>query len=257
MRGYRYRLGRQFFPTPVRKLTFIFLGLVAATAHGQIVTNTIDTFANSQTTSVIAGSVTNSVAAAGAIGGYRTMILTATENENELPISLNVAATTKRLILSTPSSATASFNVMWGGLSGTNGLGGISLIAGNPTPLQSRLKFNLRSADFASSFTWSFTDTQSQTASYTGTFPIESSTAPDLPYDIALGSFSGSINWASINFITFSGGGVAELDLSLSAPFTIETTMMAPVPEPGTWAAAALLAGVAGLIHWRRRRAIV
>jgi MYXO-CTERM domain-containing protein len=37
-------------------------------------------------------------------------------------------------------------------------------------------------------------------------------------------------------------------------PFSVETTVMAPVPEPGTWAAAALLAGVAGFIHWRRRR---
>jgi MYXO-CTERM domain-containing protein len=76
-----------------------------------------------------------------------------------------------------------------------------------------------------------------------------------LAYNIALSSFTGAINWNSIDFITFSGGGVAELDLSMSAPFSMETTMMAPVPEPGTWAAAALLAGLAGFIHWRRRRA--
>ena len=234
--------------------SLLLLALVAATAHGQIVTNTIDSFANAQTTSVVTDSATNTVAAAGAIGGYRTMVLTATQNENELPISLNVASTTKRLILSTPSSASANFSVLWGGLGGTNGLGGIDLIAGNPNPTQSNLKFNLRSADFSSSFTWSFTDTLNQTASYTGTFPVESSTAPDLAFSIALSSFTGSINWNSINFISFAGGNVAELDLSLSAPFTMETTMMPPVPEPGTWAAAALLAGVAGYIHWRRRR---
>ena len=28
-----------------------------------------------------------------------------------------------------------------------------------------------------------------------------------------------------------------------------------PVPEPGTWAAAALLAGTAAFVRWRRRRA--
>jgi hypothetical protein len=232
------------------------LAIVAASAHAQIVTNTIDTFSNAQTVSVITGAATNTVAAAGAIGGYRTMVLTATDNENELPISLNVSATTKRLILSTPSSATASFSVTWGGLGGTNGLGGVDLIAGNPSPLQSNMKFSLRSADFSSSFTWTFIDTASQTASYTGTFPVETSTAPDLAYNIALSSFTGAINWNSINFITLSGGGVAELDLSMSAPFTMETTKMAPVPEPGTWAAAALLAACAGIVHWRRRRCL-
>jgi hypothetical protein len=240
----------------MRKFLLPFLAIVAASAHAQIVTNTIDTFSNAQTVSVITGAATNTVAAAGAIGGYRTMVLTATDNENELPISLNVSATTKRLILSTPSSATASFSVTWGGLGGTNGLGGVDLIAGNPSPLQSNMKFSLRSADFSSSFTWTFIDTASQTASYTGTFPVETSTAPDLAYNIALSSFTGAINWNSINFITLSGGGVAELDLSMSAPFTMETTKMAPVPEPGTWAAAALLAACAGIVHWRRRRCL-
>jgi MYXO-CTERM domain-containing protein len=239
----------------MRKFLLPFLAIVAASAHAQIVTNTIDTFGNAQTVSVITGAATNTVAAAGAIGGYRTMVLTATDNENELPISLNVSATTKRLILSTPSSATASFSVTWGGLGGTNGLGGVDLIAGNPSPLQSNMKFSLRSADFSSSFTWTFIDTASQTASYTGTFPVETSTAPDLAYNIALSSFTGAINWNSINFITLSGGGTDNLDLDLSAPITMETTMTAPVPEPGTWAAAALLAGLAGFIHWRRRRA--
>ncbi|MFM8886034.1 MAG: PEP-CTERM sorting domain-containing protein, partial [Chthoniobacterales bacterium] len=37
-------------------------------------------------------------------------------------------------------------------------------------------------------------------------------------------------------FVTYNGGGGA------------------PVPEPGTWAAAALLAGAAGYVRWRRRR---
>jgi MYXO-CTERM domain-containing protein len=227
------------------------LVFVTATAQGQIVTNVIDSLGTTNAVETTLTGVTNTVAAIGAIGGYRTMTLNPTANEEGVSIKLEVTAT-KRLILSTPSGATASFSVTWGGAGGTNGLGGIDLIAGNPDASQSRLKFNLRSADFASNFTWSFTDTQSQTASYTGNFPVESSSPPELPYDIALASFSGSINWNSINFITFSGGGVPELDLNVSAPFSVETT---PVPEPGTWAAAALLAGVAGFIHWRRRRA--
>jgi MYXO-CTERM domain-containing protein len=37
-------------------------------------------------------------------------------------------------------------------------------------------------------------------------------------------------------FITYNGGGSE------------------PIPEPGTWAAAALLAGAAGYVRWRRRK---
>jgi hypothetical protein len=240
----------------MRKFLFPLLALVAASAHAQIVTNTIDAFSNGQSRRVLDGTVSNTVLAAGAIGGYRSMTLTAV-NPDEFgnDAQLTVSPTEKLLRLSTPSGATANFTIKWGGLGGTNGLGGIDLIAGNATPNQSNLKFNLRLADFSSSFTWAFTDTLSQTASYTGTFPVEAGTAPDLAFSIALSSFTGAINWNSINFITLSGGGADNLDLDLSAPITMETTMMAPVPEPGTWAAAALLAGLAGFIHWRRRRA--
>jgi hypothetical protein len=240
----------------MRKFLFPLLALVAASAHAQIVTNTIDAFSNGQSRAVVDGTVSNTVLAAGAIGGYRSMTLTAVNADPEGSFSqLTVSSINKLLVLATPPSATANFTIKWGGLGGTNGLGGIDLIAGNPTPDQSNLKFNLRRADFSSSFTWVFTDTLSQTASYTGTFPVEAAGAPDLAYSIALSSFTGAINWNSINFITLSGGGADNLDLELSAPITMETTMMAPVPEPGTWAAAALLAGLAGFIHWRRRRA--
>jgi MYXO-CTERM domain-containing protein len=37
-------------------------------------------------------------------------------------------------------------------------------------------------------------------------------------------------------FVTYTGGGSE------------------PIPEPGTWAAAALLAGAAGYVRWRRRK---
>jgi hypothetical protein len=240
----------------MRKFLLPLLALCSASAHAQIVTNTIDAFSNGQSRSVLDGTVSNTVLAAGAIGGYRSMTLTAA-NPDEFGnnTQLSVSPTLNLLSLATPSGATANFTIKWGGLGGTNGLGGIDLIAGNATPDQSNLKFNLKEADFSSSFTWVFTDTLSQTASYTGTFPVEAAGAPDLAFSIALSSFTGAINWNSINFITLSGGGVANLDLVLSAPITMETTMMAPVPEPGTWAAAALLAGLAGFIHWRRRRA--
>jgi hypothetical protein len=233
--------------------SLLLLALVAATAHGQIVTNTIDSFTTPQIITINKGSTNDTTAAAGTIGGYRTISLNVTNSSLFATAQFYVDGEGS-LVLSTPPTASANFTVKWGGAGGTNGLGGIDLIAGNSTPLQSSLKFALVQADFSSSFTWSFTDTLAQTATYTGTFPIESPSAPDLAYDIALSSFSGAINWNSINFITFSGGGVANLDLVLTAPITMETTVMAPVPEPGTWAAAALLAGVAGFIHWRRRR---
>jgi len=243
-------------PARAMKAVLVVLFCIAtAVAQGQIVTNTIDAFVNGQSRQILDGTTSSTVVAAGAIGGYRTMTLTAA-NPDEFGnnTQLSVSPSLNLLSLATPSGATANFTIKWGGLGGTNGLGGVDLIAGNSTPDQSNLKFNLKEADFSSSFSWTFTDTLAQTASYTGTFPVEPSSAPDLAFSIALSNFTGAINWNSINFITFSGGGVANLDLVLSAPITMETTVMAPVPEPGTWAAAALLAGVAGYIHWRRRR---
>jgi hypothetical protein len=241
----------------MRKLLLPFLALVAASSHAQIVTNTIDPFHTFQQRRVVDGTSSSTIVAAGAIGGFRSISLTAVnafpEEEDESQLTLSAAQ--KNLRLSTPSVATATFTITWGGSGGTNGLGGIDLIAGNPDASQSSLKFDLTSADFASSFTWSFTDTAAQTAVYNGNLPTNTTNSPRIPFDIALSSFTGSINWNSINFITFSGGGVPELDLTISAPFSVQTTMMAPVPEPGTWAAAALLAGLAGFIHWRRRRA--
>ncbi len=237
----------------MRQTLLSFVMLVGATAHGQIVTNTIDAFTTPQGITLNSGSSSDTISAAGALGGYRTISLNVT-NSSQFAFAQFYVDGAGTLVLSTPPTASANFTVLWGGAGGTNGLGGIDLIAGNSTPLQSSLKFALVQADFSSSFTWSFTDTLAQTATYTGTFPIESPSSPDLAYDIALSSFTGSINWNSINFISFAGGGVANLDLILTAPITMETTVMAPVPEPGTWAAAALLAGVAGYIHWRRRR---
>jgi MYXO-CTERM domain-containing protein len=36
--------------------------------------------------------------------------------------------------------------------------------------------------------------------------------------------------------------------------FLTYTAGAQPIPEPGTWAAAALLAGAAGYVRWRRRK---
>jgi len=241
----------------MRYVYTLLLCLATVAANAQIVTNVIDTFATgSQSLSIVSGGITNTAAASGAIGGFRTVTLVASNVAEEGTSQFFISTNSRRLTLSTPPDATANFTIAWGGAGGTNGLGGIDLIGGNLTPAQSNLKFNLRSADFSSSFTWRFIDTLSQTSSFTGTFPVESSATPELPFSIALSSFTGSINWNSINFITFSGGGVDDLDLTMSAlsvPFSLETTVEA-VPEPSTWAAAALLAGVAGYIHWRRRR---
>ena len=58
-------------------------------------------------------------------------------------------------------------------------------------------------------------------------------------FDGATGTFAieqRAIDGGQGLFLTYNGGG-------------------APIPEPGTWAAAALLAGTAGLVGWRRRRA--
>jgi hypothetical protein len=58
---------------------------------------------------------------------------------------------------------------------------------------------------------------------------------------VALRSLNSGTNWS-----TSTGGSVASL--SITASSTPE-----PIPEPGTWAAAALLIGAAAYVRWRRR----
>ena len=70
-------------------------------------------------------------------------------------------------------------------------------------------------------------------------------------------SISGSLTFANTDIVTmgftpdsigvFSGAGN-------TVTFSISGTGPAPVPEPGTWAAAALLVGGAALARWRRRQ---
>lgn len=234
----------------------IFFG--AAVSHGAVVTY-IDLFTTSQFLSTNNTTIASTVASAGALGGFRTMTLSTLGGDppEEPPnTGISVSAGTQRFTLSTPTEAVSSFQIKWGGAGGTAGLGGIDLRGGiaatNFSLTSSTVNFSLRSADQPSSFNWTFTDTSSNIASYNGSFPAQSSTNPAIPYAISLASFSGSglVDWSSINFITLSGGGL-ELDLSMPTPFAVTAR---PIPEPGTWAAAALLLGAAAYTMWRRRQ---
>jgi|LakMenEpi03Aug12_release.lakeMendotaPanAssembly.Ray.scaffolds.fasta_scaffold23692_4 hypothetical protein len=209
----------------------------------------IDAFTTSQSVSVFEGSGTNTVATAGAIGGYRTLTITSAGNA-DVSSTLNVSSgTTNRLNLSSPTDATATFDVLWGGANGTAGLGGVDLTSGWPDLNGSSLQFKQRSADFASNFTWTFTDTANKTSSYTGSLPVKSSSTAATQFSIPFSSFTSQsgFDWTSINFIKFSGGNVLELDVSLTAPMQIVT-----VPEPSTYALAVI--GAAAALAVARRK---
>jgi len=221
----------------------------------------IDLFTTTQTANALNSTATNTVAATGAVGGFRTFTLNSIGNDPDLPPSAMRVSTNApigpRFSLSTPTDATTSFEIKWGGANGTAGLGGIDFRGGiaatNFSLVSSTLNFSLRSADVAGTpYTWSFVDTASNIASYSSTFPIHSQTNPALSYAISLASFSGSgiVDWSSINFITLSGGGL-DLDLSLNTPISVTA---APIPEPGTWVAMAVFAGGAAFAGWRRRK---
>ena len=210
--------------------------LSSSAAFAAQVTNVIDNMTTFQSLSAENNSVTNTAASGGAIGGFRTITLSSTGNDPGLPTSLSISAANQRMTLNTPEGPTPAFELRWAGAGGTNGLGGIDFGAGQPIDLfTSILSFSLRSTDQANDFTWTFTDTFNQTASYTGTFPVHSSGDPILPYNVALISFTNAsaVSWNSIGSITFSGGGVTGLDMSVPAPFQVVTST---VPEPGTWA---------------------
>lgn len=241
-------------------LTLSIALCLASTTKASVITY-IDLFTTTQTASALNSTATNTVAAAGAVGGFRTFTLNSVDNDPDLPPSAMRVSTNApigpRFSLTTPTDSTTSFEIKWGGSGGTTGLGGIDFRGGlastNFSLTSSKLNFSLRSADLpGSGYTWSFIDTASNVASYSSTFPSHSSTNPAISYAISLASFSGSgvVDWSSINFITLSGGGL-ELDLSLNAPISVTA---APIPEPGTWAVGALLLFGAAYTVWRRRQ---
>jgi hypothetical protein len=69
-------------------------------------------------------------------------------------------------------------------------------------------------------------------------------------------SFSGALTWTGQSFASLNltpGSYVGTLSNAETVTFNIGSGP-APVPEPGTWAAAALLAGGAAFMRWRKRR---
>jgi len=195
----------------------------------------IDPFTTFQVVATTNATVTNT-APATSIGGFRTMILSSTGGSTNINTVLGIDNTAKELILNTPANATPSFDILWGGAGGTNGLGGFDFGAGQPLNLlTSILSFSLTSTDQANDFTWTFTDSLNNSATYTGTFPALAATNPPLPFTITLNSFTnaGGINWNAINFISFSGGDASGVDMTAAAPFQVVATT---VPEPSTWA---------------------
>ena len=241
--------------TADQKFHATLFALFAATAlHAAQVTNTIDTLTTAQNLQAENTTTTNTVTAPGAIGGFRTAVLYSAGNNEGEPTGIAVSAGTQRMSLATPEGATSTFQLLWGGANGTAGLGGIDFGAGQPLDLlTSVLSFSLRSTDQASDFTWTFTDTLSNSASYTGTFAVHSSANPPVNYNILLSSFSNSpaVNWNSIDFIVLSGGGVDGLDMSVPAPFQV---VASTVPEPSTWLLFA--SGLILMVILHRSRAI-
>jgi hypothetical protein len=231
---------------------------LGSTSGNAAVVTYIDLFNTGQQVSTNNAIVTNTVSSAGAIGGFRTLTLNTSGGDPEFPqnSAITVSSLTQRFTLSTPADTVSNFEIKWGGAGGTSGFGPVDFTGALGTNFSlpsSTLNFALRSTDQANSFTWTFTDTANNVASYTGTFPIHSSTNPALPYALSLASFGGSgiVDWTSINFITLAGGGVVDLDMGIFAPISVTAQ---PIPEPGTWAAAGLLLLTAVYIRWRRSR---
>jgi hypothetical protein len=234
-----------------RILALLAIAFLAGNLHAAQVTNVIDEFTTSQSIATNNASLTNTVAASNAIGGFRTMGLTTAGGNTNESTSIFVSAGSQRLTLNTPVESSADFQLKWGGANGNAGLGA-DFGAGQPLDLfTSILSFALRGTDLTSNFTWQFTDIGGNTASYAGSFSPHSSTNPALLYNISLDLFAnaGAVNWNAINYIIFSGGGVEDLDMTINAPFKV---VASTVPEPGTWALAA--SGILTLIAATHRR---
>ena len=69
-----------------------------------------------------------------------------------------------------------------------------------------------------------------------------------------------NINWFATNgtggFAGVSGGNLFSLAADANNIYLSYGALGAPIPEPGTWAAALLLAGAAGYVQWRRRSSL-
>ncbi|MFM8683591.1 MAG: hypothetical protein ACKOEG_07420 [Chthoniobacterales bacterium] len=238
--------------------------LVAPAARAGVVY--IDKLTTFQTNAVTFDSSTNTtIASVDAVGGFRTIDLTSTNNDDNLEESRLRVLTNSlglgigpRLVLGSGTDATANFTVTWGGANGTAGLGGVDfrdgIAPGDFSLTSSTLNFSLLTSDITNSITWTFTDTFANTATYVQSIPSKPVLNPITQYSVSLNSFlgAGSVNWSSINFITLSGGGVPSLDLTLGGAFSVTANA---IHEPGTWASAGLLVLTSFYIRRRRMRA--
>lgn len=233
-------------------LTLLVATSLAASTYAAPVTTIIDAFTQEQYLDVNNATETNTTSplSASIIGGYRTAILGSVGGSSSSGLAaLEVFPDDKSLTLTSGNAANSSFQVIWGGLGGTAGLGGIQLGNGDPLDLSaSYLSFSLQLADLPSGFTWSFTDVSSVTATYAGSFPGSDS---PVPFNIPLASFTNanSIDWNAIDLITLSGGNVTALDLTVDAPVQV---VASTVPEPGTFAL--VITGLAAAGAYVRRR---
>lgn len=236
-----------------KSLPVLVMVILATSLQAAQVTTVIDNWTGSQSLAAENTSVTNTISSPGALGGFRTASLTSLGNEPDEPTRLVVSTNSNRFNLTTPEGPTPTFVLTWGGAGGSAGLGGFDFGGGQSIDLfTSVLSFSLRSADLPSDFTWEFTDTGNNKATYTGNFPTHLSSAPPLGFNITLNSFanSPSVDWNAIDFIVFSGGNVSGLDMSM--PASIE--LIATVPEPGTWTLLAVGALVTACVISRRAR---
>lgn len=240
-------------------LLSLIIALTIPAAHALIVTNTIDAFIVPQYLEINNSTTTNTTtpSSTSIIGGYRTVTL-GSSGSGSSPTSIEVDGSLQMITLSTPSGSTPTFKITWGGLGGTNGLGGFQFGGGLPLDLAtSFLTFSLKSADLTNNFTWTLTDTSNVAASYTGTInPYNPDLdLPSTNLSISLSSFANanSVNWNAINFIVLSGGNVGALDLSIEAPIQV---VASTVPEPGTFALLIAGLGAAGIyVRCRKKRA--
>lgn len=190
----------------------------------------------------------NTTASSGAIGGYRTLSLTAIGDNEFTSTVLGVSSVSKRISLSTPDGNTAtSFSVKWAGQYGTGFATPVNLLT-LPQGMNSELEFSLRSSDQAGTLTWSVTDVSNKVSSYVLSIPVQPSTNPAVFYELRLNNFSNptGFDWTQVKSIEVSGGGISEWDFSTTGPIVIG------VPEPNL--AFLLCAGLSFTVPLVRRR---
>ena len=242
----------------------VLLAGSSAQAQLQIVTY-IEQFTTAQTLNAGVGKsggvdfnnpppVTNTVASAGSIGGYRTLSISLNSAGiyTEDPASLRVTTTSPARLIWSSALDLYDFQMMWNGSGGSSGLGGFQFGNGQSLDLAtSFLTFTVRSSDILDTpFLWKFTDIQNRSASLAGGFPTHTSSQPPTGYNLFLNQFTngGTIDWNAVKTIEFSGGGTYGFDMSIQGPITFT----ANVPEPAS--GMLVMLGGAALLALRRIR---